>query len=1219
GDCCLKKARLVAQGHRHEEVIDYDEAFAPVARIEAIRLFLAFASYMGFMVYQMDVKSAFLYGRINEEVYLTQPKGFVDPQHPKKVYKVFKALYGLHQAPRAWYATLSTFLLKHGYRRGTIDKTLFLKKNNRDIIMVQVYVDDIIFGSTKKAWCDEFEALMKGEFQMSVMGELTFFLGLQVQQRPDGIFINQDKYVQDIMNKCNLRSVRMATTPYEATMPKSKNEYDSPVNVHLYRSMISSLMYLTTSRPDIMFVASACSRNQVTPTTLNLEAVKKIFKYLKGQSKLGLWYPKESPLVLEAYSDSDYAGANKDRKSTTGGCQFLGRRLISWQYKKQTIVATSSTEAEYVTAANYCGQPNGSRRWISALQVLYMDQSNSFGLPLRSDDDGIADLPIAEIYSGMDNLGYVTEGKLTFFKNKFLPQWRFLVHTILHCLCTKSGSWDQFGSPIVVTLIFLSDRRRFNWSSYIFKGMVSIIGNAKKFLMYPRFLQTILGIETRITRQYKVLVFYSKLFANMRLNFEGHPVPLLPAMFLQASAGEGAEVPAQAVPQHMPAPDPPQDHLSTPFRQQTSDPNASVLEHGQSLDPNPASFSQSHETDTSPFTNMEDAPVEGTFPISPPRSTQAPTAGQPSSGAEDPITLTALSFVVSTLVQKVHSLETELKDHKKLFKDVVAKLVKKDVELDALRALVNAAMTVDSNAPSCGTSQIPATSPSVHNAGPTGASTVPPGTFVVPTGASTVPAGSLSVPADVPFNVAPAAMEEDRLGEEAVKRLHDEDLAQMDRQRAEVQRRRQQEVLDSALYYNEADWINISAQVEANASLSKILLGDDVFEDNFPARMAAIIKRKRQALAKKLAQERHNRPMTQAQQRAYMRQYVKNQSSVVYTTGWTMAYVKSFTDDQLKVEFEKIHKVQSNSHIQAFSRTLKRTGLVLEEPSSKRQQSTEAPILSVPEVSQSPAISSPPSFGIRKKSLARKRLPKPKSSLQELNLDADEVTPTPLGDINSLYRIDGSTKHFTTLRQILHMVDRQDLVLFDSHEGGVVHVCGCILSSLRKAHGKDANAQMVFNSPCRTDKKELIHHEVPAGRVVVLTSRYVVPAGNVIVVSAGRLSVIPTGNKDLSRVGSNKDELDDLLDDSKPFLNTSEKISKTPLDKEFDEFMSGNVQEDEVKDDFEELPSKNEVRIRTSIQDPPTDLEMKPLLKHLEYAFLEENSLLLVVISALLE
>ncbi|GJS05273.1 putative ribonuclease H-like domain-containing protein [Tanacetum coccineum] len=209
------KARLVAQGHRQEEGIDYDEVFAPVARLEAIRIFLAFASYMGFIVYQMDVKSAFLYGKIDEEVYVSQPPGFLDPKYPQKVYKVVKALYGLHQAPRAWYATLSTFLLKNGYRRGTIDKTLFLKKDKHDIILVQVYVDDIIFGSTKKSWCDEFEALMKSRFQMSSMGELTFFLGLQVKQKEDGIFISQDKYVAEILKKFDFANVKTASTPIQ--------------------------------------------------------------------------------------------------------------------------------------------------------------------------------------------------------------------------------------------------------------------------------------------------------------------------------------------------------------------------------------------------------------------------------------------------------------------------------------------------------------------------------------------------------------------------------------------------------------------------------------------------------------------------------------------------------------------------------------------------------------------------------------------------------------------------------------------------------------------------------------------------------------------------------------------------------------------------------------------------------------------------------------------
>ncbi|GJW35844.1 putative ribonuclease H-like domain-containing protein [Tanacetum coccineum] len=332
------KARLVAQGHRQEEGIDYDEVFAPVARIEAIRIFLAFASYMGFIVY------------------VSQPPGFLDPKYPQKVYKVVKALYGLHQAPRAWYATLSTFLLKNGYRRGTIDKTLFIKKDKHDIILVQVYVDDIIFGSTKKSWCDEFEALMKSRFQMSSMGELTFFLGLQVKQKADGIFISQDKYVAEILKKFDFVNVKTASTPIETQKPLVKDEEASDVDVHLYRSMIGSLMYLTASRPDIMFAVCACSRFQVTPKTSHLSAVKRIFRYLKGKPKLGLWYPRVSSFDLEAYSDSDYAGANLDRKSTTGGCQFLGRRLISWQCKKQTIVATSTTEAEYVAAASCCGQ-----------------------------------------------------------------------------------------------------------------------------------------------------------------------------------------------------------------------------------------------------------------------------------------------------------------------------------------------------------------------------------------------------------------------------------------------------------------------------------------------------------------------------------------------------------------------------------------------------------------------------------------------------------------------------------------------------------------------------------------------------------------------------------------------------------------------------------------------------------------------------------------------
>ncbi|GJW53531.1 putative ribonuclease H-like domain-containing protein [Tanacetum coccineum] len=336
-----------AIGHTQEEGIDYDEVFAPVARIEAIRLYLAYASFKDFVVYQMDVKSAFLYRKIEEEVYVCQPPGFEDPHFLNKVYKVEKVLYGLHQAPRAWYETLSTYLLDNGFHRGPIDKTLFIRRHKDDILLVQVYVNDIIFGSTKKEMSTEFEKLMHDKFQMSSMGELSFFLGLQVKQKSDGIFISQDKYVAEILKKFDLASIKTASTPMETNKPLTKDEEAKNVDVHLYRSMIGSLMYLTTSRPNIMFAVCACARFQVTPKTSHLHAVKRIFRYLKGQPKLGLWYPTDSPFDLEAFSDSDYAGASLDEKSRIGGCQFLGKRLISWQCKKQHIVS-NNTEVESV-------------------------------------------------------------------------------------------------------------------------------------------------------------------------------------------------------------------------------------------------------------------------------------------------------------------------------------------------------------------------------------------------------------------------------------------------------------------------------------------------------------------------------------------------------------------------------------------------------------------------------------------------------------------------------------------------------------------------------------------------------------------------------------------------------------------------------------------------------------------------------------------------------
>nr|GEZ33890.1 hypothetical protein [Tanacetum cinerariifolium] len=291
------KARLVAQRHTQEERIDYKEVFAPVARIEAIRLFLAYASYMGFT-----------------------PPGFQDLEFPHRVYMVEKAMYGLHQAPRAWYGTLSKYLLDNNFQRGTIGQTLFIRKHKREFLLVQVYVDDIIFSLSNLKLCREFEILMHDKFQMSAMGELNFFLGLQVLQKKDGIFLSQDKYVGDIIKKFGYTNIRSVKTLMDRENPWGKDGTGKDVELHLYRFVIGSLMYLNASRSYIMFAVCAYAKHQLTPKECHLYAVKRIFRYLKGHSKLGLWYPKESLFDLVAYSNSDYGGANQDRKSTTRGC-----------------------------------------------------------------------------------------------------------------------------------------------------------------------------------------------------------------------------------------------------------------------------------------------------------------------------------------------------------------------------------------------------------------------------------------------------------------------------------------------------------------------------------------------------------------------------------------------------------------------------------------------------------------------------------------------------------------------------------------------------------------------------------------------------------------------------------------------------------------------------------------------------------------------------------
>ncbi|GKC15824.1 retrovirus-related pol polyprotein from transposon TNT 1-94 [Tanacetum coccineum] len=306
GNVLKNKARLVAKGYRQEKGLDFEESFAPVSRLEAIRIFLANAASKNMKVYQMDVKTAFLNGELKEVVYVSQPEGFVDLDHPHHVYRPKKALYRLKQAPRAWYDTLLKFLLAQGFSKGVVDPTLFIWKIGKHTLHVQIYVDDIIFALTDPTDCDHFSTKMSSKFQMSMMGQISFFLGLQISQNPRGIFINQSKYANDILKKFDLHKSDPVNTPMVERTKLDEDLLGIPINQTQYRSMIGSLMYLTASRHGLVFAVY-------------------------------------TTMALTAYADADHAGCQNTRRSTSGSDQFLGDKLVSWSSKKQTSMSISST------------------------------------------------------------------------------------------------------------------------------------------------------------------------------------------------------------------------------------------------------------------------------------------------------------------------------------------------------------------------------------------------------------------------------------------------------------------------------------------------------------------------------------------------------------------------------------------------------------------------------------------------------------------------------------------------------------------------------------------------------------------------------------------------------------------------------------------------------------------------------------------------------------
>ncbi|GJS96710.1 retrovirus-related pol polyprotein from transposon TNT 1-94 [Tanacetum coccineum] len=321
------KVMVITLKDLQEEGIDFEESFALVARLDAILIFIVYAAHMNMIIYQMDVKTEFLNGILCEEVYASQPDGFVYQDNPNHVYKLKKALYGLKQSLHAWYDLLSKFLLFQEFSKGTVDPILFIRRQGKDILLVQIYVDDIIFASTTPELCDQFSKIMCSKFKMSMMGKISFFLELQISQSPRGIFINQSKYALESLRKYGMESSDPVDTPM---VEKSKLDEDTQrkaVDPTHYRGMIGTLMYLTASRPGLTFAVCMCARYQAKPNKKHLHAVKRIFKYLRGTVNRGLWYPKDSSITLKAYADVDH-------KSTD----------------------ISSTEAEYIAMSGCCAQ-----------------------------------------------------------------------------------------------------------------------------------------------------------------------------------------------------------------------------------------------------------------------------------------------------------------------------------------------------------------------------------------------------------------------------------------------------------------------------------------------------------------------------------------------------------------------------------------------------------------------------------------------------------------------------------------------------------------------------------------------------------------------------------------------------------------------------------------------------------------------------------------------
>ncbi|KAJ0567388.1 putative RNA-directed DNA polymerase [Helianthus annuus] len=384
------KARLVAKGFNQREGIDFDETFSLVVKMVTIRCIISLSVQNDWPLYQLDVNNAFLYGNLKEEVYMTIPDG-LNACHHNKVCKLNKSLYGLKKAPRMWNEKLVNALLKIGFYQSKCDYSMFIKSDNNVFIVMLVYVDDIILTGNNKQEINNVKRLLQSEFKIKDLGLLKFFLGIEVIKTTEGICLSQRKYCVDLLNEFGMSGCKPVSCPIEPNYVVTnlcKKEEANFVNVNEYQRLIGKLIYLSHTRPDIAYVVHFLSQYMHKPTSAHSQIAFKLLKALKGAPGAGLMFKKGDSFELSAYADSDWAKCIDSRRSVTGFCIFLGKSLISWKSKKQSLVSRSSAEAEY---RSMCAALCEVMWLVNVLQELQV----KIELPVELKCDNTAALSIA--------------------------------------------------------------------------------------------------------------------------------------------------------------------------------------------------------------------------------------------------------------------------------------------------------------------------------------------------------------------------------------------------------------------------------------------------------------------------------------------------------------------------------------------------------------------------------------------------------------------------------------------------------------------------------------------------------------------------------------------------------------------------------------------------------------------------------------------------------